>query len=162
MRASYSRALLSPLTTPLTTRLTTPLTTPLAPPRTQGYGGHGNLGHGDRRDRCSPERVTGDEGGPFAAEAGFVAVACTRGQEGVKGASLPLHQPWAPDLIYNICGGHRSAASATVPQSGRRGGPTHNDAAAAAAAAVAAAAAALLLLRLLLLLLLLLLHCCRG
>jgi alpha-tubulin suppressor-like RCC1 family protein len=54
-----------------------------------GYGGHGNLGLGDRRDRASPEAVTGQKGSDFEREAGVVAIACTRGQEGVKGGLYP-------------------------------------------------------------------------
>ena len=56
---------------------------------TWGYGGHGNLGHGDRKDRHTPTRVTGAAGGAFAAEGTILAVACTRGQEGVKGGLYP-------------------------------------------------------------------------
>ena len=56
---------------------------------TWGYGGHGNLGHGDRLDQASPARVTGKAGSAFAAESTLVAVACTRGQEGVKGGLYP-------------------------------------------------------------------------
>lgn len=56
---------------------------------TWGYGGHGNLGHGDRHDQPSPKRVEGGAGSPFAAEGAFSAVACTRGQEGVKGGLYP-------------------------------------------------------------------------
>jgi len=51
---------------------------------TWGYGGHGNLGHGDRHDRHSPTRVTGVAESAFTGEARLLAVACTRGQEGVK------------------------------------------------------------------------------
>ena len=56
---------------------------------TWGYGGHGNLGHGDRLDQPSPKRVAGIAGSSFAAEAAVRAVACTRGQEGVKGGLYP-------------------------------------------------------------------------
>jgi len=56
---------------------------------TWGYGGHGNLGHGDRSDRASPTVVEGEPGSAFAAETGFLSVACTRGQEGVKGGLYP-------------------------------------------------------------------------
>jgi alpha-tubulin suppressor-like RCC1 family protein len=54
-----------------------------------GYGGHGNLGLGDRRDRAAPEAVAGQKGSDFEREAGVVAIACTRGQEGVKGGLYP-------------------------------------------------------------------------
>ena len=54
---------------------------------TWGYGGHGNLGHGDRSDRYSPTRIAGE--GAFVAEASFCSIACTKGQEGVKGGLYP-------------------------------------------------------------------------
>ena len=57
---------------------------------TWGYGGHGNLGHGSRLDLYSPAIVAGESGSAFATEAACVrAVACTRGQEGVKGGLYP-------------------------------------------------------------------------
>ena len=56
---------------------------------TWGYGGHGNLGRGDRKDRLRPTVVKGREGGAFAAEACVVRVACTRGQDGCKGRAVP-------------------------------------------------------------------------
>jgi hypothetical protein len=55
-----------------------------------GYGGHGNLGGGDRRDKQAPEGVGGEGGSEFEREAAcVVAVACTRGQEGTKGGLYP-------------------------------------------------------------------------
>ena len=56
---------------------------------TWGYGGHGNLGHGTRSDLARPTRVAGEAGSAFAAETALAAVACTRGQEGVKGGLYP-------------------------------------------------------------------------
>jgi hypothetical protein len=55
---------------------------------TWGYGGHGNLGHGNRKDRLVPRHVTGQPGSLFESDS-VVAVACTRGQEGVKGGLYP-------------------------------------------------------------------------
>jgi len=46
-----------------------------------GYGGHGNLGLGDRRSVNVPTRVPLEEGA--------VQVACTRGQDGCKGGLHP-------------------------------------------------------------------------
>ena len=56
---------------------------------TWGYGGHGNLGHGDRHSQPRPKRVLGESGSSFAAETAMRAVACTRGQEGLKGGLYP-------------------------------------------------------------------------
>lgn len=51
---------------------------------TWGHGGHGNLGHGDRRSRRKPKRVEGALGDEVVVQA-----ACTRGQVGCKGGMSP-------------------------------------------------------------------------
>ena len=51
---------------------------------TWGHGGHGNLGHGDRKSRRKPKRVEGALGGEIVVQA-----ACTRGQVGCKGGMTP-------------------------------------------------------------------------
>ena len=103
---------------------------------TWGYGGHGNLGHGDRRSRATPKRVcggalagaaaaatdgrgndaSGGDGGAAARPEPVVAVACTRGQDGCKGGLNPKeggHEgPHTLIVGASVCGLCRAGRSA--------------------------------------------------
>lgn len=54
---------------------------------TWGYGGHGNLGHGDRKSQRRPKLVAALADDPNCLV--VVQVACTRGQVGCKGGLNP-------------------------------------------------------------------------
>jgi len=68
---------------------------------TWGYGGHGNLGHGDRRSRPLPARVAGF-GGPEHGGRRAVSVACTVGQAQPGGGLNPKNPGQVPSLYEQV------------------------------------------------------------